>query len=496
MTTPTTDSRFHEFGSPQRDISATVAGAAVSRATRETLTRWRVHRLVWVTDSLPHGLGTGPNRWAAASSEPENLGPRCWSGDVEVDVRSPLTAQAFHAMLLAEQVAYLRTWKPEKSNWDGPMREGLAGILQEEVKSQPLPFLENARQFTQLDPLYSTALVRGFSEGLNGKTVSDWKPFWAFANWVLAQPDPETEIRDEFTGKTRLGRRWQSCRLDIARFLDATLDGKLALLPLIERASVWQVIDALRCDPSPVPADEAREDECIMDPLPSSLNSVRGVAVNTVFSFIRWIRSHSPNVARGGQNLDDVPEAREALEACLNLQLALPLTIRSAFGANLTRLAYWAEAWLRDHLEQICPVPSEKEQPNIAWETFIRFCSVDSKTLALLREHYSAAILRTSQPGLAGHRRQDARVNLGKNLVMSYGHGMLDFEQPGDLLAAFFAHAPGSVRAEVMTFVGSSLAQSAGSIPPGIFARLLKLWNWLVQRENPAGGPGFQDRVA
>src|SRR5208283_2175857 len=99
-----------------------------SRATRETLTRWRVHRLVWVTDSLPHGLGTGPNRWAAASSEPENLGPRCWSGDVEVDVRSPLTAQAFHAMLLAEQVAYLRTWKPEKSNWDGPMREGLAGI--------------------------------------------------------------------------------------------------------------------------------------------------------------------------------------------------------------------------------------------------------------------------------------------------------------------------------------------------------------------------------
>src|SRR5208283_1023522 len=197
-----------------------------------------------------------------------------------------------------------------------------------------------------------------------------------------------------------------------------------------------------------------------------------------------------------GQNLDDVPEAREALEACLNLQLALPLTIRSAFGANLTRLAYWAEAWLRDHLEQICPVPSEKVQPNIAWETFIRFCSVDSKTLALLREHYSAAILRTSQPGLAGHRRQDARVNLGKNLVMSYGHGMLDFEQPGDLLAAFFAHAPGSVRAEVMTFVGSSLAQSAGSIPPGIFARLLKLWNWLVQRENPAGGPGFQDRVA
>jgi hypothetical protein len=52
------------------------------------------------------------------------------------------------------------------------------------------------------------------------------------------------------------------------------------------------------------------------------------------------------------------------------------------------------------------------------------------------------------------------------------------------------------VRAEVLAFVGRSLAQSNEPIPPEIFARLLKLWNWQVQRATTAGGAGFQDKVA
>jgi hypothetical protein len=215
-----------------------------------------------------------------------------------------------------------------------------------------------------------------------------------------------------------------------------------------------------------------------------------------VFSFVRWIRSHSPEDTRGGQNLDDVPEARDALEALLDSRIESALTIRSVFGANMTRLAFWAETWLREHLEQILPVQGQDDQSEIAWKTFIRLSHTNFKTFALFRQHYSAAIARMSQDVMGEHRHRDSRVSLGKILVVSYCRGILDFEQPDHMLEAFFARAPESVRAEVMAFVGRSLAPSDGPIPPEILTRLLTLWNWLGQYENPTGGPGLQDRVA
>jgi hypothetical protein len=326
--------------------------------------------------------------------------------------------------------------------------------------------------------------------------VSNWKPFWLFATWVLEQPDPDTKIRDDFSGSTQLGRRWQSCRLEIARFVDAILDGRLAQLPLIERKSAWQLIAALMRDPRPASAEETHDDEHVMDHLALSLNTVWGVAVHAVFSYVRWIRSHSLEDARGGQNLDDVPEARDALESLLDPRIESALTIRSVFGANMARLAFWAETWLRDHLERILPVQGQNDQSEIAWKTFIRLSHTNFKTFALFRQQYSSAIARISQNVLGEHRHRDSRVSLGQILVVSYCQGILDFEQPDALLEAFFARAPESVRTEVMAFVRRSLAQSDGPIPGEILARLLTLWNWLVQHENPTGGPGFQDRVA
>jgi hypothetical protein len=499
MNTPIPDSRVYEFCLPKVDVPVQAAEAdraASICASRGTLTGWRISRLLWIKDTLPDAMRARHGQWGAESGERERPSFRCWSSDVEISVKSPLAAEAFHAMPLAEQVHFLRTWNPGTPSWDGPMREGLAAILQAEVKAQPVHFFENAGQFTGLDPVYSSALVRGFSERLAGRAVADWEPFWTFARWILAQPDPEAEIQDDFTGQAQRGRRWQSCRLELARFLDATLNGELAPLPLTERASVWQLIDALIRDPNPAPADEAREDQRGIDPFTLSLNTVRGEAVHAVFSFIRWVRSRPPNAAQGGQNLDDVPEARAALEARLDPQQEPTRTVRSVIGANLARLAFWAETWLGDHLRQVFPAQGQIELRETAWDTFIRCSRANGKTFALLRRQYFAAIARMSPDRLGEHRHHDGQVRLGQNLVENYGCGHLDFEQPGNLLAAFFARAPEQVRAEVVAFVGRSLTQSDQRIPPEILVRLLKLWNWQAQFETAPGGPGYQDRVA
>jgi hypothetical protein len=496
MNTPTTHSRVNEFCSPVLNNSTRLSETALNRLTPETTTRWRVNRIFWIKDAPPNTMLMCHDQRVSRSTEPEHLGFRCWSGDVEVDVKSPITEEAFHAMPFMEQVGFLRTWKPNTSNWDGPVREGLAAIVQAEATVQSVCYFEHSDRLTGLDPLYSTALVRGFSEGLDGKTVSNWKPFWLFATRVLEQPDPDTQIRDDFSGNTQLGRRWQSCRLEIARLVDAILDGKLAPLPLIERKSVWQLIAALMRDPRPASAEETHDDEQVMDHLALSLNTAWGVAVHAVFSFVRWIRSHSSDDVQCGQDLDDVPEARDALEALLDPRIESALTIRSVFGANMPRLAFWAETWLRDHLERIFPIQGQIDQSEIAWKTFIRLSHTNLKTFVLFRQQYSAAIARMPQNVLREHRHRDSRVSLGKILVVSYCRGILDFEQPDNMLEAFFTRAPESVRAEVMAFVGRSLAQSDGPILPEILERLLTLWNWLVQHESPSGGPGSEYKAA
>jgi hypothetical protein len=499
MSKRTINSRDFGYLTPKLNGSTRAADSVVMAANRvagETITRWRVSRQYWIRDALQHPIRTRPTQAGVESLDLEPFGFGCWFADVEIDVKSPISKQAFHTMPLAGQIDYLCTWKPETPNWDGPTPEGLAAIFQAEVKAQPVPYIENASDFAGLDPVYASALVRGLSEGLEGKTVSNWKPFWRFADWVLTQPDPEIEIRDEFSGEARLGRSWQNCRLEIVRFLDDALNGKLASLPLSERASLWQLIDVLTRDPSPAPMDEAADDKCSLDPFALSLNTVRGEALHAVFSFVHWIRFNSPAVATGGESLDDVPEARATLDAHLDPRLEPSLTIRSVFGANLARLAQWAEPWLRDHLDQIFPAQGQDELGQIAWDTYIRFSRVNSKAFALLRGQYSAAITRLSQDGLRERRYKDARVSLGQHLVLNYCRRSLDFEQPGDLLAAFFARAPESVRAAVLAFVARSLAQPAEPISPDFLERLLKLWNWQAQRETTAGGAGSQDEAA
>lgn len=489
-----------EQGPRADDLAWMTKSASGEPAPEETvagrIAYWRVNRLFWIKDALPPAWRARYDQWVAQSREPEHPGFHVWSGGVEVGVRSPLTSDAFHAMTMPQQLDFLRTWEPESRDWNGPMKEGLAGTLQAEVKAHPVPYFEKADQFLGMDPLYLSGLLRGFLEGLKQHTVSAWEPFWTLARWILDQPDPEAEIADEFIGRSRLGRRWLSCRLEIARFVDALLSGELAKLSLAERASVWEVVERLTHDPNPTLADEARDAKSNMDPFSLSLNTVRGEAVHAVFSFIRWVRSHLPEAQHGAQTLDDLPEARTTLESLLDPQVEPTLTVRSIFGANITPLSFWAEAWLRERLGKIFPTGGHDELWKIAWETFIGFSRAHVATLSLLRAQYATAIARMSQDPKDERRHEDARVSLGQHLMVNYWWGHLDFEQPDDLLAAFFARAPETVRAKVMAFVGRSFAQSAELVPPDIHARLVKFWNWRVTLAAAAKSGGFQDELA
>lgn len=468
-------------------------------ATADVIARrvayWRVNRLVWIKDKLPPPMRTLYDQWVAESSEPEHPGFHVWSGSVQVGFRSPLSAETLGKMPLPQQIDYLRTWEPGQSGWDGPTREGLAATLQVQVKADPVSYLEVANRFTELDPTYVSRLLMGLREGLKGSQVTDWGPFWALARWIIQQPDADTEMQDELTGRLRRGRRWRYSRLEVTRVLCAVLEHGLAVLPLSERASVWEPISALMHDPDPGPEDE-KHGGSGSEPFNLSLNTVRGGAVHAVFAFVRWVRSHSPEASQGGCDLNDLPEARDALEACLDSRNEPSLTVRSVFGANLAGLAFWADSWLSEHLHAIFPTEGHDDLWDAAWATFMRVSPPRPKMLGLLRRQYADAITRMPSNAWMHHAHEDIRATLGQHLVLYYCWGDLELEEPDGLIEAFYSRAPDEVRAQVMALLGQTLDRASEPVPSEVLERLVKFWSWRFQRATKHKGEGFREEVA
>ncbi len=444
--------------------------------------RWRLSRLIWIKDQLPPEVRIRYAEWVALASEPEHPGFHVWTGPVEVGVRSPTTVDEFKQMPFAAQLEHLRNWKPAGASWNGPTQEGLAGTLQVAITANPMPYFERADEFIGLEPVYLCPLFRGLGEGLKGKPVTAWAPFWRLTTWILAQPDPVTSLTDDFTGKAGPGRRWQSVRTEVARIANALLRGESILFPPAERTGIWPVIAALADDPNPTPDEDRRDEKNNSDPYTHSLNTVRGEAVHGVFQYLRWVRRFAKEGSSPDLNLEDVPEARAALERRLDPKVDPSPAIRSIFGANLTWLAYGAETWLRAHLAEIFPEKGERQLQRAAWETYVLTNQANSKLLDLLRPQFATAIHKMSPAAEIKSRHEDPRVALGQHLVANYWWGKLDFANPRDLLTEFYARAPQAVRAEVMTYIGRSVAQASGPLPGDIRTRLVKFWEWRLEQ--------------
>jgi hypothetical protein len=452
---------------------------------------WRVSRLIWIKDQLPPAVRTEYDAWMTVSSEPEHPGFHVWTGPVEMGSKSPTTLKEFKAMPLAAQRTFLRDWIPERSTWNGPTREGLASTLQAAIVADPLPYFEQADEFIGCDPDYISAVFRGLGEGLKGKSVADWAPFWRLANWVLAQPDPVVTIMDELTNHTGPGRKWCTPRIEIARMAEALVRGESIAITARERKFLWVVIETLAEDPNPTPAEDRPDARGDFDPYTQSLNTVRGEAVHAIFHYMRWVRRQAPGT-EPDLKLDDLPEARAALERRLAPKIDPSPAIRSVFGANLGWLAFAAEDCVRRRLPAIFPATGQRPLYRAVWETYIMVNPASSKLLELLRSEYARAITHMSKAPEVKSRHEDPRVALGQHLVANYWWGNLEFSRPDDLLVDFYHRAPQAVRSEVMAFIGRSVAQTKEPLPPDIRDRLIKFWEWRLRELRVE--KKFQDR--
>lgn len=446
--------------------------------------RWRMGKLYWIKDALPARLKAMYVRWAAKGWEPEHPGFHSWSGGFEpVAHQGPLSLSGLQALSLAEQADYLRSWVPTGNTWNGPSREGLAAIFRVAIAQNVEPYLHQATVFIGLGPEYIGSYFSALWEKMRDGTAHPMASVWSLARWMLEQPDDEVRIQDELTRSERRGRRWYSARLGLTRLLHALLRSEERPLPISDRQTIWELIERLAEDPDPTihARAESGDDEGHMGPFNNSLNTVRGETFHAAFEYVGWVKR-----TLGKDDPQGLPpEAKALLEKHLNPLIEPTLTVRAVYGASINRLALWDKAWFEVNRKKIFPGPDHPRLDVIAWGVFVTHSRIYLDVLQLLQEEFRRAV-RRMEPPASPNSRTDARIFLGRYLVVLYWSGHIDFAESTNLLAEFFAHAPDDVRAGVLKVVGHSLKESVGPVDQKILDRLRRLWEWRLATARPA----------
>jgi len=388
-------------------------------------------------------------------------------GAVFMGPTAPLSKDELAAMSIADVVKLVREWQPD-DRWGTPTPEGLARLLAELVAADPVPYAAAAVEFANLDPTYARAMVDGLQNALREGRSFAWSPVLELAQIALTKPRV-IEGRDESNWDIDPGWKWT--RKEIAHLLAAAFQAEPAL-PLEHADGAFAILRELANDANPGPGDEV-EREGAMDPATLSLNTVRGAAFHAIMGYVWW-RAKSREAA--GLPADGLePKVADLLERHLDPTHEPTQTIRAVYGQWFPYLATVDLDWAREHVPAIFPRAAELAAlRQIAWETYVTFTRAYKNTLELLRDEYAFAIEELgSETAMKRPGRRDRDEALADHLMMLYGYGFLDLEDP--LLERFFTQAPIGLRGHAIEYMGLSL-ENAAAAGEEVSVRFRDIW--------------------
>jgi hypothetical protein len=233
-------------------------------------------------------------------------------------------------------------------------------------------------------------------------------------------------------------------------------------------------------DPEPDQKYEEEYGGSNMDPATMSINTTRGEAMHTVVRYALWVRRHieknEDSKTRLGRGFDEMPEVRQVLDAHLDVQEDPSLAIRSIYGQWFPWLLLLDPSWARSKTSIIFPLEASlKQYFDAAWNTYVVFCPPYDNVLEILEPFYAYAIAQLSAMADTESQRRDSAEHLAEHLMSYYWRGKLTLDENG-LVVQFWQNANDELRAHAIEFVGRSLINTSGDIPPEIAARFKELW--------------------
>lgn len=446
----------------------------IDEAAQKYRKQWQRDRLSWIKDDLVDSWKVRYDELIKEMGQPgtEEMSGG-WTGPT-----SPKSMDELKQMSVADILNFFEQWRPTEG-WMVSSPEGLGRTLTEVIKQQPERFMGEALNFKKLHPTYVRALITGLSDSLKTEKQISLDALLDLCYWVVQQP---REISNEELGFGKGAEPGWSCdpnwgwtRSAIARFLSEALSTKK--IQLEKRAIVWEIIKILALDPDPTPEHEAKNSSSDASHL--AINSTRGEAIQTVIQYALWVRRHlekDPNAADKLENgFNEMLEVRSVLEEHLDISKDPSFAIRSVYGKFFPWLQLMDPKWTQENVLRIFPAEEDQRAYyDVAWNTYITFCSPYDKVFEILGNQYALAVSSINVPKKGG--LGDPNEELVEHLMVFYWRGKLILEEPNGLLQKFWRIASGELRGHAIQFIGRSIYNEKDAVPAHIIERMKNLW--------------------
>lgn len=488
-----------------RDSWTAFVGRSVTDEEYEKrVKRWKRDRLAPLELHLDDSWKTRYAEFATETGQPEHPEFVSYTEGGAFGPHSPISDRELKEMSPREAVDYLGAWQPSGDPIHGASMEGLARELTAVVTERAHEYDEAAAEFKRLsEPTYIRALIEGFQRALKEKRKFQWEPVLDLCQWAVTRERDIANRRAEFF---EMDPHWGWTRSAVARLLSAGFVSDENPIPFGMRDEAWMSIAPATDDPDPTSEQEEKyvkggikkewSDRGInpgcQDPLTNAINSVRGVAMETVVKYALWVRNEFEKSSSEGallaQGFDAMPEVKKVLDGHLDTTTEPTITIRAVYGEYLPVLQLLDRKWSKENTARMLP-RNNLQFWHATWDTYVCFCAPYDDVFDWLRDEYAFAV---EQIGTHKHEWGNAEApdySLARHLMTFYWRGK--FEVQGGLLDAFYNRADGKLRGQTLSFVGRSLHNDKEPIPGEIAQRLKTLLERRVDaaRQQPEGAP-------
>lgn len=450
----------------------------------------KLHLLAPLRDVLPEVWRERYDQWVEETEEPEHAEYPTPPPQMRFGFGSPKSTEELGSMSVSKIITLLANWQRPDEDPVSLTPEGLGRELSALITSEPERFARAAGRFRGLAPTYVRLFLSGLHSAASQQKAFAWPPVFTLCRWVLKQAgdtsDTENQTPDE-------DRNWIRARAVIAELLSSGFKEGAAEIPIALRTSAWKLLKPFTDDPNPTKEDEEAQGGLEMNPAQYAINTVRGRAMYSVINYAWWVRRHlidEPNgEERAARGFNEMPEVRRALNRRLNPKIDSSMAVRSVYGQWLPWLITLDQNWVRQNLIKIFPTAEALHGlRDAAWHTYITFNGAYNNILEVLRDEYERAVERISEETESNsHYTHSPNQRLAQQLMLFYGRGVINLEDPKGLLTRFYTKAPDRLCAHALWHVGYTFRESKEPIPPEVLRRFRDLWQsrLAVARSDP-----------
>ena len=400
-----------------------------------------------------------------------------------VSYRSPSSPEDLAKLGDEELLTYINDWQEERRDEDDWLVEisigALVGAFQIVFKDTIIPneerltfWLENRDRIER--PVYVKAIVQVIQEHVKEPHYEQIDLWFKFCEWVLSQPNEESDNGVMRSDESREYPDWESSRRMVGNFIGECLKNNMNV-PFTSRESLANILRLLctqfdrRLD-NDEPVFLNRDDQ-----ITEAINNTRSRALEDLVKFGFWVRRHD--------DTDNVPEVTSILEARFkdDAEYLFTMPERALLGMYYGQLLGLNQAWAVEHKAAFFP------QNNFsvwieAFGNFLRFNQPFEPTFEILKDDFVFVLDHLTE--LKGSEQIDT---LGEHLFAYYLWKVYPLNGKDSLLEKFYEKTKNSPQrwASLFDRIGRSFSNSGDHLEEGLRDRIVAFYDWRFEVGEP-----------